>query len=304
MLSVRRRRRRPSTSSPGGHADRDDDARRLAADQAALVARDAVRDAVDLDEQVGVLQRGHVRYERRAVGQPRARARRRRSTSASIARRRPRRGSARGPIWPTAEAVARAAVAQVDRARRRRPRRAGGRGARARRSARARWRWRRRTARSRPGRARRRRGASAAPRPAPAGGRASRCRRRRRAARGGRAARAGSPGSSCPRRSPPWCRRPRGAAARSPRSRSRPWAMILAIIESNSGGTTSPSATPVSTRTPGPVGQPQQRRSRPGAGANPRAGSSALSRTSIAWPRGGGGVALEPAARRRRGAGA
>ena len=35
--------------------------------------------------------------------------------------------------------------------------------------------------------------------------------------------------------------------------------MILAIIESNSAGMTSPSATPVSTRTPGPVGQAQQR---------------------------------------------
>ena len=42
-------------------------------------------------------------------------------------------------------------------------------------------------------------------------------------------------------------------------SRSRPQAMILAIIESNSAGITSPSATPVSTRTPGPGGQPQQR---------------------------------------------
>ena len=36
--------------------------------------------------------------------------------------------------------------------------------------------------------------------------------------------------------------------------RSRPWAMTLAIIESYSGGMTSPSATPVSTRMPGPSG--------------------------------------------------
>ena len=41
-----------------GDRDRDHDARAVAADQAALVARDAVRHAVDLDEQVGVLQRG------------------------------------------------------------------------------------------------------------------------------------------------------------------------------------------------------------------------------------------------------
>ena len=64
--------------------------------------------------------------------------------------------------------------------------------------------------------------------------------------------------------------------------------MILAIIESNSGGTASPSATPLSTRTPGPVGS-RSSVMRPGAGANPRAGSSAFSRTSIAWPRAGGG---------------
>ena len=41
-------------------------------------------------------------------------------------------------------------------------------------------------------------------------------------------------------------------ASASPRS--RPWAMTLAIIESYSGGMTSPSATPVSTRMPGPTG--------------------------------------------------
>ena len=57
----------------------------------------------------------------------------------------------------------------------------------------------------------------------------------------------------------PACRRARGAAARSPRARVAPWAMIFAIIESNSGGTVSPSATPVSTRTPGPLGSRRQR---------------------------------------------
>ena len=71
-------------------------------------------------------------------------------------------------------------------------------------------------------------------------------------------------------------------------SRVRPCAMILAIIESNSAGTRSPSANPLSTRIPGPPG----RRSRvilPGVGANPRPGSSAFRRASIACPLGGGG---------------
>ena len=35
-------------------------------------------------------------------------------------------------------------------------------------------------------------------------------------------------------------------------SRVEPWAMILAIIESNSGGDESPSAKPLSTRMPAP----------------------------------------------------
>ena len=50
--------------------DRHDHARRVAADQAALVARDPVRDAVDLDEQVGVLQRGHGAVRAAAEAQP------------------------------------------------------------------------------------------------------------------------------------------------------------------------------------------------------------------------------------------
>src|SRR6185437_15958997 len=41
--------------------------------------------------------------------------------------------------------------------------------------------------------------------------------------------------------------------------------MILAIIESNCGGTTSPSATPLSTRTPGPPGR-RSSEIRPGVG--------------------------------------
>ena len=57
--------------------------------------------------------------------------------------------------------------------------------------------------------------------------------------------------------------------------------MILAIIESNSGGITSPSATPVSTRMPGPTGSDSVSMV-PGAGAKPRCGSSALSRASMA----------------------
>ena len=71
-------------------------------------------------------------------------------------------------------------------------------------------------------------------------------------------------------------------------SRVSPWAMILAIIESNSGGIVSPSATPLSTRTPGPPGS-LSRLMRPGDGEKPRPGSSALRRTSMAWPRDGGG---------------
>jgi hypothetical protein len=71
-------------------------------------------------------------------------------------------------------------------------------------------------------------------------------------------------------------------------SRVSPWAMILAIIESNSAGTVSPSATPESTRMPGPAGR-RSSEMRPGDGEKPRPGSSALRRTSMAWPRGGGG---------------
>ena len=67
--------------------------------------------------------------------------------------------------------------------------------------------------------------------------------------------------------------------------RSRPCTMILAIIESNSGAMTTPSATPESTRMPGPSGG-RNTRTRPGLGWKSRSGSSALRRTSMAWPRG------------------
>src|ERR1700710_2692544 len=82
--------------------------------------------------------------------------------------------------------------------------------------------------------------------------------------------------------------------------------MTLAIIESKSGGMVSPSATPVSTRMPGPAGR-SRRAMRPGEGAKSRSGASALSRASTACPRstGGGGAGApagggpaEPAARR------
>ena len=71
-------------------------------------------------------------------------------------------------------------------------------------------------------------------------------------------------------------------------SRLLPWAMILAIIESYSAGITSPSATPVSTRSPGPTGNVSVSMV-PGAGAKARWGSSALSRASMAYPAVGGG---------------
>ncbi len=69
--------------------------------------------------------------------------------------------------------------------------------------------------------------------------------------------------------------------------RSRPWAMILAIIESKSPGMVSPSLNPVSTRTPGPLGS-DSRTILPGDGAKSRSGSSALSRASTAWPHSAG----------------
>ena len=140
-----------------------------------------------------------------------------------------------------------------------------------------------------------RRGAPARSRRAAPSGRASRCRPCPPAPRGDRAARAGTPGWSYrPRLTTivsPSARRRRASAS----SRSRPQAISLATMESNSAGITSPSATPVSTRTPGPVGS-RSSAIRPGAGAKPSAGSSAFRRASTACPVARRGLALEPAA--------
>ncbi len=87
------------------------------------------------------------------------------------------------------------------------------------------------------------------------------------------------------------CRSARASRARAS-ARSRPQAITLAIIESNWGGIRSPAATPVSTRMPGPLGSTRCS-IRPGAGAKPCSGSSAVSRASIAWPRAGGGWPFE-----------
>ena len=73
-------------------------------------------------------------------------------------------------------------------------------------------------------------------------------------------------------------------------SRSRPYAMIFAIIESKSAGMVSPSLTPVSTRMPGPAGSVQPRDAARATGAKSRSGSSALSRASMACPRSAGGA--------------
>ena len=54
-----------------GDGDGDDDGGRVRTDEAALVARDAVRHAVDLDEQVGVLHRGDRAVGAAAVDEPR-----------------------------------------------------------------------------------------------------------------------------------------------------------------------------------------------------------------------------------------
>ena len=70
--------------------------------------------------------------------------------------------------------------------------------------------------------------------------------------------------------------------------RSAPTAMILAIIESNCGGISSPSSKPVSMRSPEPPGR-RNRSILPGAGAKPLSGSSAQSRSSTECPLGAGG---------------
>ena len=89
-------------------------------------------------------------------------------------------------------------------------------------------------------------------------GRARCCRSRPTAPAGGRAARAGSPGWSCRRGARPSSRAVALRRRASASSRSFPQAISLATIESNSAGISSPSAIPVSTRSPGPGRQPQQ----------------------------------------------
>jgi hypothetical protein len=71
------------------------------------------------------------------------------------------------------------------------------------------------------------------------------------APRGGRAGRAGSPVARPADREPVSIRARRSRPSAS--SRSRPWAITLASIESNSGAIRSPSTKPESTRTPGPA---------------------------------------------------
>ena len=92
-------------------------------------------------------------------------------------------------------------------------------------------------------------------------------------------------------------RQRRASAGSAPPPCPCPHAMILAIIESNSAAMSSPSATPVSTRIPGPDGS-RSADTRPGVGAKSCSGSSALSRASIAYPRDGGRGRRQPAAAR------
>ena len=77
------------------------------------------------------------------------------------------------------------------------------------------------------------------------------------------------------------------AARSSASARVAPVTISFAISESKLAGTDEPCRTPLSTRTPGPEGASQASIG-PGVGRKPRAGSSALMRNSIAWPRGAG----------------
>ena len=70
MLSVTATTSPARTSSPAATGTRRRRPARLTAHEAALVARDPVRDAVDLDEQVAVLERGHRPVRAPAVAQP------------------------------------------------------------------------------------------------------------------------------------------------------------------------------------------------------------------------------------------
>ena len=80
--------------------------------------------------------------------------------------------------------------------------------------------------------------------------------------------------------------RARGAPSHSARLRPdgrRPTQRASRAASRSSGGTAAPSSICVSSRSNGPSGG-RKRVIRPGEGAKPRAGSSALIRTSIAWP--------------------
>ena len=80
-------------------------------------------------------------------------------------------------------------------------------------------------------------------------------------------------------------------------SRVLPRAASLANIGPNSGGMLWPSAMPVSTRSPGPVGM-RNSVTTPGDAAKPLYGSSAFRRTSIACPVLAGGTGVQPPAAR------
>ena len=264
-----------------GHVDADDEGGRRSAQDAGVVAGEAVGDAVDLDEVGGAVDRRHHREASPGDRQPAAGPTERLAPDGERAARRERRTNDCGPTRRTIDAV-------------------GG--------------WRRGAARSRWPRP-----ASSCGRPrlAQPRNRCGRWRAARSAASRAAATRATSAwrvGTWSPaavsRSSQPVSTSPPRTSGRSSRSSRNdlfvvpprtmtticgqgpaepgdrlvpigPKAMTLAIIESYSDGITSPSATPVSTRIPGPTGSSSVSIV-PGAGANPRCGSSALSRASMA----------------------
>ncbi len=209
--------RRPfSTCSPGVDADRDDDRGRRRAEDAEVVAREAVRHAVDLDEVVEALEDAEDPVARPAHDEPALEAREvldahlaahavqldavvvvaragRPSAGSSVrgagtrSRGRPPCGSRDASARPT---------------RRTAPPRAAAR--------------RRRPPRPRRGARRRRSGGSRRRAPPPTA-RASRCRPARSAPRGGRGARGGTPCSWCRRRGRRRSPRGRDGAGRAPR---------------------------------------------------------------------------------------
>jgi len=87
---------------------------------------------------------------------------------------------------------------------------------------------------------------------------------------------------------PPISNSPSARAERSSDcARLAPVTISLPMRESNDCGTVIPAVYPASSRTPGPDGAFQEVIV-PGAGRKLRAGSSALIRNSIEWPRGAG----------------